>query len=159
MRNRFASASIVLLLIGSSCSSGLSEADRALCDAIYLDMDWWVDNVRVMAFLNDDLTREEIDALQHDIEGWDQVDEAEFFSKAQALDEFKRLFVDQQSLIDVVEADPSILPASLRIHPTEAAGYSAIADRLSAIPGIREVSAADAAVDALAARFDSIGCE
>jgi cell division transport system permease protein len=116
------------------------------------DIGRWDDNVRVIAFLSDDLTLEEIDALQQDIQSWDQVDAIEYFSKAEALDEFRELFADQQSLVDVVEEDPSILPASLRIRPNAAADYSAITDRLVVIPGIREVSAADEAIDALVAR-------
>ncbi|MEE9581383.1 MAG: permease-like cell division protein FtsX [Acidimicrobiia bacterium] len=120
------------------------------------DIGRWDDNVRVIAFLSDDLTLEDIDTLQQDIQGWDQVDGIEYFSKAEALDEFRELFADQQSLIDVVEEDPSILPASLRIRPVAAADYSAITDRLVVIPGIREVSAADEAIDALVARSDRL---
>lgn len=120
------------------------------------DIGRWDDNVRVIAFLSDDLTLEDIEALQQDIQGWEQVDAVEYFSKAEALDEFRELFADQQSLIDVVEEDPSILPASLRIRPTAAADYSGITDRLVVIPGIREVSAADEAIDALVARSDRL---
>lgn len=120
------------------------------------DIGRWDDNVRVIAFLSDDLTLEDIDTLQQDIQGWDQVNGIEYFSKAEALEEFRELFVDQQSLIDVVEEDPSILPASLRIRPVAAADYSVITDRLVVIPGIREVSAADEAIDALVARSDRL---
>jgi len=120
------------------------------------DIGRWDDNVRVIAFLSDDLALEEIDALQQDIQGWEQVDGIEYFSKAEALDEFRELFADQQSLVDVVEEDPSILPASLRIRPGAAADYSAITDRLVVIPGIREVSAADEAIDALVARSERL---
>jgi len=120
------------------------------------DIGRWDDNVRVIAFLSDDLALEEIDALQQDIQGWEQVEGIEYFSKAEALDEFRELFADQQSLIDVVEEDPSILPASLRIRPGAAADYSAITDRLVVIPGIREVSAADEAIDALVARSERL---
>ena len=120
------------------------------------DIGRWDDNVRVIAFLSDDLTLEDIDTLQQDIQGWDQVDGIEYFSKAEALEEFRELFTDQQSLIDVVEEDPSILPASLRIRPVAAADYSGITDRLVVIPGIREVSAADEAIDALVARSDRL---
>ena len=120
------------------------------------DIGRWDDNVRVIAFLSDDLALEEIDALQQDIQGWEQVEGVEYFSKAEALDEFRELFADQQSLVDVVEEDPSILPASLRIRPGAAADYSAITDRLVVIPGIREVSAADEAIDALVARSERL---
>jgi cell division transport system permease protein len=120
------------------------------------DIGRWDDNVRVIAFLSDDLTLEDIDTLILDIQSWDQVVGVEYFSKAQALDEFRELFADQRSLIDVVEEDPSILPASLRIAPGAAAEYSVITDRLVVIPGIREVSAADEAIDALVARSDRL---
>ncbi len=120
------------------------------------DIGRWDDNVRVIAFLSDDLALEEIDELQQDIQGWEQVEGVEYFSKAEALDEFRELFADQQSLVDVVEEDPSILPASLRIRPGAAADYSAITDRLVVIPGIREVSAADEAIDALVARSERL---
>jgi cell division transport system permease protein len=116
------------------------------------DIGRWDDNVRVIAFLSDDLALEEVDSLQADIQSWSEVEEVIYFSKAEALDEFRELFADQQSLIDVVEEDPSVLPASLRIKPAEAADYAAITDRLVVIPGIREVSAADEAIDALVAR-------
>ncbi len=120
------------------------------------DIGRWDDNVRVIAFLSDDLTLEDIDVLQQELQGWEQVDSVDYFSKAEALDEFRELFADQQSLIDIVEEDPSILPASLRIRPGVAADYSAITDRLVVIPGIREVSAADEAIDALVARSDRL---
>jgi cell division transport system permease protein len=120
------------------------------------DIGRWDDNVRVIAFLSDDLTLEEIDVLQQDILSWEQTEGVQYFSKAEALDEFRELFSDQQSLIDVVEEDPSILPASLRIRPAAAADYSSITDRLVVIPGIREVSAADEAIDALVARSDRL---
>ncbi|MBI5158048.1 MAG: ABC transporter permease [Acidimicrobiia bacterium] len=116
------------------------------------DIGRWDDNVRVIAFLSDDLSLEDVDAIQAQIQQWDEVRDVVYFSKAEALVEFRELFADQQSLIDVVEEDPSVLPASLRIAPVQAADYSTITDRLVVIPGIREVSAADEAIDALVAR-------
>jgi len=116
------------------------------------DIGRWDDNVRVIAFLNDDLSLDEVNALQSQIQAWEEVENVVYFSKSQALVEFRELFKDQQSLIDVVEEDPSILPASLRIAPKEAAEYSTITDRLVVIPGIQQVSAADEAIDALVAR-------
>ena len=108
---------------------------------------YWDDDIRVIAFLTDDLSFEDIEALRVEIQSWDEVDSASFFSKSQALEEFRELFADQPSLIEVVEEDPSTLPASLRMKPTEAADYGAIGDRLAVIAGVREVSSADEAID------------
>lgn len=116
------------------------------------DIGRWDANVRVIAFLSDDLTLDDVNAIQADIQSWQEVDSVVYFSKAEALVEFRELFADQPSLIDVVEEDPSVLPASLRIAPVKAADYSTITDRLVVIPGVREVSAADEAIDALVAR-------
>ena len=116
------------------------------------DIGRWDDNVRVIAFLSDDLSLEEIDAMQAQIQGWDEVDEVIYYTKSQALDEFREIFSDQPSLIEIVEEDPSILPASLRIKPTEAADYSTIRDRLVVVPGVFQVSSADEAIDNLVAR-------
>lgn len=120
------------------------------------DIGRWDDNVRVIAFLSDDLTLEDVDAIQADIQQWSEVESVTYFSKAEALVEFRELFADQPSLIDVVEEDPSVLPASLRIAPVRAADYSTITDRLVVIPGVRQVSAADEAIDALVARSDRL---
>lgn len=107
----------------------------------------WDDDIRVIAFLTDDLSADEIGGLQQELQSWDESEEVIFCSKACALDEFLELFDDQPSMIDVVMEDPSVLPASLRIKPAEAADYGAIADRLAVVPGVREVSSADEAID------------
>lgn len=107
----------------------------------------WDDDIRVIAFLTDDLSVDEISALQQELQSWVESEEVVFCSKACALDEFLELFEDQPSMIDVVMEDPSVLPASLRIKPAEAADYGAIADRLAVVSGVREVSSADEAID------------
>jgi cell division transport system permease protein len=116
------------------------------------DIGRWDDNVRVIAWLGDDLAIDQVNTLEADILSWDNVDEVVYYSKAQALEEFRVLFADQPALIEVVEEDPSVLPASLRIKPSEAGNYGTIRDRVAAIPGVQEVSAADAEIDALVAR-------
>jgi cell division transport system permease protein len=120
--------------------------------AIDRDIGRWDDNVRVIAFLSDDVGLDEVDRLMAEVQQWDEVDSVVYFSKAEALVEFRELFADQQSLLQVVEEDPSILPASIRIRPTEAADYRAISERLVVISGIQRVSAADEAIDALVQR-------
>jgi cell division transport system permease protein len=116
------------------------------------DIGRWDDNIRVIAFLNDDLSLDEVSALQGEIQSWEEVDSVVYFSKADALNEFRELFADQPSLIEVVEEDPSTLPASLRVRPFEASDYTQITNRLVVIPGVRQVSSADEAIDALVTR-------
>ena len=79
----------------------------------------WKDGIRVLAFLTDDLSFDEIDSLRVEVQGWEQVESVTFCSKSCALDEFRELFADQPSLIEVVEEDPSTLPASLLLMQLE----------------------------------------
>jgi len=123
---------------------------------IHEDIGQWSENVRVIAFLGDDLSLDQIDALRGQIQQWDDVDTVTYFSKAQALDEARDLFADQPQILSVVEEDPSILPASLRIAPVQAADYSAIRDRLVVIPGVREVTSAGKAIDAQVAKANRL---
>jgi len=50
-----------------------------------------------------------------DVATWEGVEYASFWGADQTLQEFAELFPDQPSLIEIVEQDPSVLPASIRI--------------------------------------------
>ena len=118
------------------------------------DIGRWDDNVRVIAFLEDGIAADldRLELLQREIQDWPEVESVVHFTKAQALIEFLDLFADQPSLIEVVQDDPSTLPASLRISPRKVDDYTTITNRLVVLDGIREVSAAEDAIDALVTR-------
>jgi cell division transport system permease protein len=103
----------------------------------------------VLAFLTDDLSFDEIESLRVEVQGWDQVETVAFCSKSGALDEFRELFADQPSLIEVVEEDPSTLPASLRVRPVDATEARAISDQLGVIAGVRQVESAEEYIEQL----------
>jgi len=116
------------------------------------DIGRWDDDVRVIAWLGGEISPDQIFAMQEEISSWDEVEEVVYFSKPQALEEFRELFPDQPALIEVVEEDPSVLPDSLRIKPTEAGDYADIQNRVAVYPGVQEVTAAGEEIDALVAR-------
>lgn len=116
------------------------------------DIARWDDNVRVIAFLNDDVPAEGVDRLMGDVQAWEEVDSVFYFSKAEALLEFREMFHDNPSMLQIVDGDPAILPASIRIRPVEAANYTAIHERLVVRPEVRHVNAASEAIDALVQR-------
>ncbi len=99
----------------------------------------WEEGVRVIGFLQDELSFDAVNALTNEVAEWDGVDEVVYFSKAEAYDEALEMFKDEPLLLEVIQEDPTVLPASLRIKPVDTDQYSAIADRLTATPGIREV--------------------
>ena len=66
------------------------------------DIGRWDENVRVIAFLTDDLSLDDVTALQSEIQGWDEVEDVVYFSKSEALQEFHR--VPRRRVMDRVGA-------------------------------------------------------
>ncbi|GMQ97971.1 MAG: permease-like cell division protein FtsX [Acidimicrobiia bacterium] len=116
----------------------------------------WAQDVRVIAFLQDDMTPTATNALQTEVETWDQVENVLYVSKQDAFDEALVLFATDDAMIRVLEENPDLLPASLRVQPTNPEDYDIIVTRLESTPGVLQVESADAAIDAMIALRDGL---
>ena len=114
----------------------------------------WQEDVRVIGFLRNDFR--DVDDLRSEIESWPEVDAVIYFSPAEALDEARQLFVDDPRQLQIIEEDPSIIPASLRVRPVDLNDYDTIKQRLTNSPGVSEVISADEAVQQIAAIRDGL---
>lgn len=114
----------------------------------------WSDDVRVEAFLSDDLR--DIEGLQTEITGWADVAEVDFISKPEAVENAKRIFADNEAVLQLIEEDPSFIPASLRIRPADLQDYDRIASQLEATPGVLQVVSAGDAVNQLISLRDGL---
>lgn len=114
----------------------------------------WQEDVRVIGFLRIDYR--EVDALRAEIESWPEVDKVIYYSPAEALDEARILFAGDPRQLEIIEDDPSIIPASLRVRPVDLNDYDAIKQRLTNSPGVAEVISADEAVQQIAAIRDGL---
>ena len=114
----------------------------------------WSEDVRVIAFLQDEFR--DIETLQTTVEGWDEVDEVFFFSRADAYEEGLVLLKNNEAALRLIQDDPSILPASLRVRPVDIDEYDTIAQRLAGSPGVQRISTAGPQVDALARLRDGL---
>jgi hypothetical protein len=107
--------------------------------------------IRVIGWLDDALTDEQIASLQAEIGSWESVRGVVHFTKEQALAEFRTLFAERPELIAVVEQDPSVLPASLRVAVDESA-VDEVHGRLAVLPGLTQVTSAREEIEDLMAR-------
>lgn len=114
----------------------------------------WQEDVRVIGFLRDDFRG--VDALRAEIASWDEVDKVIYFSPAQALVEAQQLFKDDPRQLKIIEEDPSIIPASLRVRPVDLNDYDTIKQRLTNSPGVSKVISADEAVQQIASIRDGL---
>ena len=116
----------------------------------------WAEDVRVIAFLQDDVTPEDTVELQGEVASWPQVSDVFYVSKQEAYDEALVLFSNDDAMLRVLEENPDLLPASLRVQPVDPEDYDLIVTRLEATAGVRTVESAGDAIDAMIALRDGL---
>jgi cell division protein FtsX len=91
----------------------------------------WQDGVHVIAFLNDEnsagVPAGAHQTLIDEVQTWDEVQTVEYFDKNDAWIEYQRIFEGQDDLLDI---DPTILPASIRIELIEIEFHNSVQFRL-----------------------------
>ena len=116
----------------------------------------WAQDVRVIAFLQDDVTPETTSELQAEISSWPQVSDVFYVSKQEAFEEALILFSNDEAMLRVLEESPDLLPASMRVQPTDPEDYDLIVTRLESTPGTQRVESAGDAIDAMIALRDGL---
>lgn len=111
----------------------------------------WQQGVHVIAFLNDagenGVPSDAHESLLADVRTWDEVDNAFYVSKAEAWIEYQELFADQPELMEI---DPTILPASIRIELVDIELHSSVKFRLEQqTQTVRQVATAADSIEQL----------
>ncbi len=89
------------------------------------------DSVTIQAYLSDDATDSEVERLQSEIEGWDNVDSVTYKSKNEALEEYRTSMSNRNASDAVAALDgENPLPASLVITLTDPQEVTATAERI-----------------------------
>ena len=107
----------------------------------------WQNGVHVVIFLDDRVTSTAHKQLQETLENYPEVRMVEYFTKSEAMDEFKILFKDQPELLQEVDFD--ILPTSLRINLNDPSDYKLIIERMEGNAAVKEIRASGEAIERL----------
>jgi cell division transport system permease protein len=101
----------------------------------------WSRSAEMSVYLDDEATPAQREALEALLAPGPLVAGAEFVTKAEALDRFKRTFADLATTAGTLESNP--LPASyeVRLQPQNgaSAGVDGLAERLRRMPGVSDV--------------------
>ncbi len=116
----------------------------------------WSEDVRVSAYIRNDVSPSGIADMQAEMESWPEVDEVFFMSRADSLEEARILLANRPAALRVIEEDPSIIPASLRIKPVDASDYKSIVIQAEALPGILRVESAGEVIDGMISLRDGL---
>ncbi|HEY4584434.1 MAG TPA: permease-like cell division protein FtsX [Acidimicrobiia bacterium] len=92
----------------------------------------WEEGVHVIAFLNDPgingVPTDAHEQLLAEVEIWEEVKEARYMGKAEAWAEYQEIFAGQDEMLDI---DPTVLPASIRIELVDIALHESVAFKLN----------------------------
>ncbi len=111
----------------------------------------WQEGVHVIAFLKDPgvdgVPVDAHDQLMTQVRGWEEVQDVRYVDKTEAWLEYQELFAGQEELLDI---DPNILPASVRIELVNIDNHGIIKNRLQQnVLVVREVTTAADSIEQL----------
>lgn len=102
----------------------------------------WQTDIRITAYLRDGFPVSDINHLMDEISGYPEVESVIYVTKDQALEEFRAMLDNEESLLEGLEQHP--LPASLRLTPGKdyrsVEGINSILSRMGDDPLIEEVT-------------------
>lgn len=124
---------VSLVLVGSSLllRQGVENATRR-----------WQGGIEFIVFLKPDISPEELDALQSELDESPDIQDTTFVDQNQAYEEFQQLFRDQPDLLESVT--PDVLPPSFRVVPVEKDAFAveALSTQFESKAGVRDVVSA-----------------
>jgi cell division transport system permease protein len=96
------------------------------------DMKERVDEIRV--FLDENVTVEERESLERHIRNMEEVRSVTYISKEEALEEFRKMYEDQQDMLDEIEGNP--FPAEFKVQMKDPKYNTTVAKRLESRPEV-----------------------
>ena len=114
----------------------------------------WQNGTHVVVFLDDRVTTTAHKQLQESLESYPEVRTVDYFSKAEAEDEFRVLFKDQPDLLS--EVDYEKLPSSLRVNLNNPSDYELFIERMDGNPAVKEIRTSGEAIERLLSLTDTL---
>jgi cell division transport system permease protein len=104
----------------------------------------WQKGVEVIVFVDRKITPEQTDALEKKLEDHPEVADFSFMDTAASTREYKRIFEDNQAMLDRIEENPELLPNSYRITPVnkETQSILSLTRQLKEEPGVLRATSA-----------------
>ena len=114
----------------------------------------WQNGTHVVVFLDDRVTTTAHKQLQESLESYAEVRTVDYFTKAEAEEEFRALFKDQPDLLS--EVDYEKLPSSLRVNLNNPSDYELIIERMDGNPAVKEIRTSGEAIEKLLSLTDTL---
>ena len=108
----------------------------------------WEDGIELIVFVNRDINEEQTAALTAAFDENPQVDDYDFVDLEESQAEARRLFERNDAMLQRIEEDDDLVPASYRIRPTtaETEVIDNLALQFAELPGVRRTTSSSDAV-------------
>ena len=133
-RNLFMSFAAILVV---SVSLFLFGGVFLLRNAISRTADIFTAQVRVTIFLTEDVSAEDREQIQSDLQAMPEVARVTYEDKQQAFERFKKLFADTPDLVE--NTSPDALPESFRVELHDPEKFDVIRARVDGRPGVDRI--------------------
>jgi cell division transport system permease protein len=100
----------------------------------------WKHGVQLEIFMDVKASPQQVDGVKEMLTNDRNVKSFKFLDHHDAYNEFKRLFADNQVLVEAQPSDGSGLPESFRVAPTTAQLTSKVGDEYQNVPGVKKVN-------------------
>ncbi len=111
----------------------------------------WKGGVELSIFLQPSVTDNQRDAINHELQGMQDVKQIRYVDKTHAYAEFKEMFANTPDLVSSLKVDD--MPPSYRVVPTRAEDVTAIGDQFKNQPGVKDVVYAKEVISSLLKDF------
>jgi cell division transport system permease protein len=114
----------------------------------------YYDKLQVSIYLKDNISAQQKDALQRQLDDSPEVVGSEFVTKEQAYERFKKLFRTDQNLVN--QTTPADLPATFLVKLKNPERYTVISQQFTGAPGVDQVQGQSEALDRIFSGFNGI---
>jgi cell division transport system permease protein len=147
-------AMTVAMIITTAISLCFFGAGLLVAQQIGEMRDLYYDKLQVSIYLKDDITAQQQTALRRQLEESPEVIAAEFVTKEQAYERFKKLFRSDRNLINQTTA--ADLPATFVVKLKNPERYTVISQQFNGAPGVYQVQGQSEALDRIFSGFNGI---
>jgi cell division transport system permease protein len=114
----------------------------------------YFDKLQVSIFLSDNITPDQLGALQQQLQESPEVKRVDYISKEQSYERFKRLFAANKAMVEI--ASPDITPAAFLVQLKQPERYAVIQQQFTGAPGVDLVQSESQLLDRIFGLFNGV---
>lgn len=144
----------IAMIITTAISLGFFGAATLVTHEVDSMKKIYFDKLQVTVFLQDNITPQQRDTLDQQLNASPEVAKVEYLSKEQSFDRYKQLFANQKAMIDIATA--ATIPAAFLVQLKHPERYGVIQQDFGGAPGVNVVQSQSQILDPILNLFKNV---